>query len=289
MKLVKILALYCMTLFVGQFNLSAMSPHLSLLLDDMKEYKTTNTVFHAGHLYEHSIWVARAVINLLRSRCAQDIALNYNLIKILVVAGLLHDIGKAGDLQFVFFEKRAHPETGFLYITGNNYVKYCIKKTGGEFIFKNLFEELNFSPNEKALVAIIAGMHHDLGALMRGPNTRYCTRSETQQLCEQTLLKIDHLIQVSGYMGGTVNRKSEEYRQLICYICLISTADVCAAQVVPHEAHHNLLDDFFGIKFSQEANRPGIGLQCGLNAYARFEYKQIGPEVKRFLIQCASS
>ncbi len=293
MRLVKILVVLYAALFVNQFSISATSSSLIELLKDMKLYKTQNYRFHAGHLYEHSVWVTRSVINLLESEWAEGIDIE-NVKRPLIIAGLLHDIGKGGDLKLVFFEKIDHPINGFNYLLGyNQYKIYSPKYTFGEeniFDFDQLFYELNFSRDERTFIALIAAMHHDLGMLMRGPGTRYNTRLENKRLYEKTLSKLDALIEYTGYKGGSVSRNSFDYIQLICCICLVSTADVCAAQVVEHDKEkHAAIQALFGIDLSEQANQHCKDLSQGFAAFHCFDYRKLGFNVRKQLIKYAVS
>jgi hypothetical protein len=257
------------------------------LLKNMKRYKTTNARFHAGHLYEHSIWVMRAVLNLLISDWQDGIACSHNLLKRLIIAGLLHDIGKAGDLVYVFFEKRDHPQRGFNYILGIE--PYFINDEVTFFDFDELFQSLHFSANDRKFVAIMIRMHHELAVVMRGP--RYDTRSGVGRvnLCETTLERLDFFIQASGYKGGKISRGSRDYQQLLRCFCLLAAADVCGAQVVCHdETKHSIIQRVTRIDFSDEANVHSRSLSDGLPAYDFFAYETVGRRAENSLVGYAS-
>lgn len=87
------------------FNMSISSHSfpepLTVLLNDMKLYKLRaqeNSYFHAGDLYEHSIWTYDAMIELLKSDLpyVQHLNLTPRNQEVIALAALLHDIGKAG-------------------------------------------------------------------------------------------------------------------------------------------------------------------------------------------------
>lgn len=66
-------------------------PLLKLLFEQMKMYETTNTNFHSGDLFQHSIWCLLFAEDLSnRTRPAIDERFR----KVIIAASLLHDIGK---------------------------------------------------------------------------------------------------------------------------------------------------------------------------------------------------
>lgn len=248
---------------------SAITP-LETLLSDMRRYETTNARFHAGHVFEHSVWVSRATINLLNSEWKTKCD-SMESMKNVVLASILHDIGKCGDLVLQFNEKPEHPVRGFEYITGEKEYKLV---DGRVFNFLELFRSLGLSHDDVAFIAIIAGMHHDLGSLMRGINTM------DAGCFDKTINKLDTYIRKSGYMGGTLNHGSKEYRKLVKYICLISVADVISAQVVPFCSLHLVISNITGIDLHDVANVRCPTLSDGMNGYRFFNYELIGMKAR---------
>jgi len=256
----------------------AASAPLEVLLNDMRQYRTTNAKFHAGHVFEHSVWVARASINLLNSEWKTKCDCRESMRNI-VLASLLHDIGKCGDGITSFNEKPEHPLQGFEYLTGQ---KDYILVDGSKFDFAALFRFLGFEADDLAFISIVAGMHHDLGGLMRGLNAM------DQECFGKAIDKLDILIYRSGYKGGKLSHGSKEYRKLIKYICLISAADVISAQVVPFCETHLVMDGMTGIRFSLHANTRAESLSDGLNGYKFFNYDVIGIKARAcWLSLCA--
>lgn len=256
---------------------SATSP-LEVLISDMQQYRTTNARFHAGHVFEHSVWVSRATINLLNSEWKTKCDCR-EAIRNVVFAALLHDIGKCGDQVVEFNEKPAHPLQGFEYLIGQKEYKLV---DGTVFDFAGLYSYLGLSHNDVAFIAIVAGMHHDLGGLMRGLN------SMDQECFGKTMEKLDAYILRSGYMGGKLDHGSKAYRKLVKYICLISAADVISAQVVPFCETHMIIDDVTNIAFSRYANTRSQSLSDGLNGYKFFNYEVIGIKARTcWLSLCA--
>lgn len=85
--------------------LPARYPLFYRLVENMKLYKTTNTNFHAGHLYEHCMWTAQVVDDWFEQHAAHPEDPSGNWVdgidesyrKKLVLAAFLHDVGKASN------------------------------------------------------------------------------------------------------------------------------------------------------------------------------------------------
>lgn len=258
----------CVTVLSIQFILSSqlVGSQFEVLVRDMKEYKTTNARFHAGHVFEHSLWVARSTINLLNTHWSTRTNDLFTP-KTLIIASLLHDIGKCGDGVFSFKEKPAHPREGFLMLTGS---KPYVLKDGSTFNFGALYDELRLTHEQVAIIALIAGMHHDLGAVMRGMN------AGDDKAPAVMLAKLDAYIHEAGADSLFSIRTDKLYRKLLKIICLISVADVISAQVVVNMPSHYLISDFVGIDLSGEANAHAEDLSEGMDGYTYFKYDDVG-------------
>ncbi|KKQ33150.1 MAG: hypothetical protein US49_C0002G0045 [candidate division TM6 bacterium GW2011_GWF2_37_49] len=241
---------------------------LDSILRDMQRYKTSNTKFHAGHVFEHSIWVSRSCINLCYMLNSEwKTKFDDEAIKNIIFAAIFHDIGKCGDQVYEFYEKCEHPKIGFEYIVSQ---KEYIMSDGERFDFNALFNSLGLSKDNIALIAIIVGMHHELGNIMRGINALDFN-------CFNVAIELlDHFIKISGYKGGVICHKSKDYRRLIKYICFVAAADVISAQVVPFNEAHSVIDTITGLNLRNFANSKCESLSDGFNAYKFFAYETTG-------------
>lgn len=223
------------------------SSPLEHLLKNLKLYLTTSQ--HTGNLYEHSIWASRAIVDILRDNGIVDSAK----IRLHVLAALLHDVGKAGDLKYEYYTKPTHPKQGFNYLIGLE--KFCIEGVDAGFDFHLLFDSLGLSEQDRLFVAIIAGMHHEISAVRDA-----IAKGSGAQALEDMLKKLDGFIATSGYCGGRVDHTSDCYRQLLQSIYFVTYADVRALDIVRYDPErHEIINSFFDIDFSEQANAPGVG------------------------------
>ncbi|MFH1831978.1 MAG: HD domain-containing protein [bacterium] len=134
------------------------------LIEDFKSYKTTNTSFHAGNLYEHSLWVTITINSWFKIHEEWTDGLDAHDQKIVLLAGLLHDVGKAGDQEFTFYTKPNHDTNGQDYIIGT---KRYMLSNNKIFNFDKLFKLLKLSETDKKIVSILVGAHNEFGNLLR--------------------------------------------------------------------------------------------------------------------------
>ena len=93
------------------------TPKVRILLDQMKYYETTNTNFHAGNLFQHSIWALLFTESLTGKikKLGDGSSIPEKLKRIIVASGLIHDIGKMS------------PENCIMNINRNKYMYHAIK------------------------------------------------------------------------------------------------------------------------------------------------------------------
>jgi len=171
------------------FNMSIIPPETKQLLEQMKLYKSINVNFHAGNLFEHSIWSALFAEQIIFNTPhilkilfnTEDLRVSFS--KKIVAIALLHDIGKMNpfhskterrESDFIYFSIKDHPEIGGQYIRGTKQMPVLNLKTlevEKFFNVKKLFNELGLDySTELETVAKMIDLHWQLGILMYDPD-----------------------------------------------------------------------------------------------------------------------
>lgn len=140
--------------------------NLSKLLRDMSNYYITPgyQTSHTGDLMDHSLWTYYLLVNqtqlprIYQPWYLQDISSSYY--PVLQVSGLLHDVGKAGDLNLEYTQKPNHPLQSWVYFHEGNYHWVDRSKIS---LTEYLSQNCGLTPEEWNLVSIIAALHYDLG------------------------------------------------------------------------------------------------------------------------------
>lgn len=184
---IKLLFLLAITAFCAQAE-QIKAPnyltHLNELLNDFKNYKTTS--HHRGDLYEHSLW-AEQYLSRWACGMGKDATNSwiFPLIEklterekyILAIAGLLHDVGKAGDPDcskyqsfykkdtiIYYFSKKDHERIGFDYVMhdvlGSDRYKCGYRMVDGtSYNLGDLLHEFGLNKDEQCFVAVLIGSH----------------------------------------------------------------------------------------------------------------------------------
>lgn len=105
------------------FDTKRLFGEIGKLIQDFKRYKTYNINFHQGDLYQHSVWTALYIQQQFIKSTEWVHGIYFDKASMCVIAGFLHDIGKAGDLTFMFYDKPIHHEIGFEYIMNSRIYK----------------------------------------------------------------------------------------------------------------------------------------------------------------------
>jgi len=149
---------------------------LHMLRVQMGHYVTTNRNFHAGNLWEHSIWACLWTERL--PLMMGDTSITEETTKMWSAVALLHDIGKCcpsacekrGTHEFVYFAQPKHPQVGADYIEQK--MPFPLVQDNGEIVsdalfMANLLAVLGLDRIPAAEVAQIVRSHWDLGPVLQ--------------------------------------------------------------------------------------------------------------------------
>jgi len=243
---------------------------LSTLMSDLKNYTTTNVNFHSGDLYEHSVWVAITINEWFNQQSPWAKGLTQHDRKIAILAGLLHDIGKGGDLDFSYFTKPTHPSIGQKYILG---IKQYLLNNKKSFDFNTLFKTIKFSESDKQLVSILVGSHHAFGDLLKKipSSASSITLSKIKPYLKRFTKKLKSCAAIANYKNPIDTR-------VLKLAFLVSAADVKGAQ--PCSCTHELEVAHFKISKSPQAAHHN-----GREKFSEFGYHTRGKKVRNIAIQ----
>lgn len=192
---------------------------ISLLLDQMALYKSTNVDFHAGNLLEHSIWSLLFAEQLVLNNTKYGIP-DLDVQKKIAATAFIHDIGKMAPNSdrvtkrthdCVYFSIPEHPEIGGDYIRGTRPLPILgdNMKQIGSFNIYNLLGELGFRQDDLPALAKIIDLHWEFG--------NYLQRWQDYD----DLNTVDAYIDLVG---------SNEPFTLFYSLVIVSVADVLASQ-----------------------------------------------------------
>lgn len=169
------------------------------LCDDLRRYKKDHKDSnHAGHLWEHTVWVTKAMERMFatKSKWVEGIDTQYEYA--MVIAAFLHDVGKAGDLEFFYALKPSHPQVGVGYLTGKGLFYKNIKKN--TVIFADWFKANDVTPEDQKAVIVLAGMHQQFGIMLK----RLSKKPEAKdKLFQQFFKELTGYCEQADYNNGT--------------------------------------------------------------------------------------
>jgi hypothetical protein len=197
------------------------------LVLEYQKYKTTNIDFHQGDLYQHSIWTALFTQKQFddNSPWVQGILPTDS--QMLIMAGFLHDIGKAGDLVYTFYDKQDHPERGYQYLIGEKKFYYLEKQGNPRKILDipELLRNVNISRESTLIIAFIIKIHWEFGNVIRELHDDLSNLSEITERYKNYLDK-----NISIVFSGKIKR-TEIKEKLYRYAILISVCDIMGSSV----------------------------------------------------------
>jgi hypothetical protein len=150
------------------------SSSIFLLLKQMSFYKTSNVDFHAGNLFEHSIWSLLYAEQLVLNTPKIGIP-NIDLQKRIATTALIHDIGKMTpdnpnsvkrSDEIISFSNPGHIKSGGDFIRGIRPLPILNEnmKQIGVFNMKALLNDLGFQTDREIEdVAKILDLHYEFG------------------------------------------------------------------------------------------------------------------------------
>lgn len=258
--------------------------NMNWLIDEMRKYPNKNTFHHRGEsVADHCIWVSRCLRNWLQYENEPWTGkIHYELWNVTMVSGIMHDIGKIGDADFVTRIKPRHPHIGFLYALDEIPFKgeRCNKR--GKQLLKKLDDcyACEMTMEEEIIVNICIAMHHFLGEVLIkhgqlsahimpddfiNPGIKhsfYGALKATAERVHLTVLAeivasldpelkyyymawylIEYLIRMS--VLEHVLRKPQFMEQLLLVLFAVSAADVFGAHPVEVEEKPEMMDPYY--------------------------------------------
>lgn len=255
-KLIVIIVLLCnKTIFTKDLDLNYLN-----LCEHLKKYKTTNIEWHAGDLFEHTVWVTQIVENWFYKKKIWIEGLEDEDRRIAMLCGFLHDIGKAGDLIFTYKEKPSHPQDGFEYFL--NKKPFLIDESHA-FDFDDWCSYNHISDEERKFIAIIIAIHWDFGLVIK----RVRDGENEALVFDHYIERLEEFAIQANYNNGKVTKK------LLLLSILINAADVKGLH-----STHCCCSNSFNLPVLDECRK------APLKAYEVHGHKTIGKEIRQRLI-----
>lgn len=183
------------------------------LFEDLKKYKKERGECHAGHLYEHMLWVAKSMGGLYDTQSPWVAHLAHDR-ELMITAAFMHDIGKAGDLQYLYLLKPKHPQTGVDYFLKKQ--SYKLNAEGDTYDFDAWVAQVGLTQEQVKTLIVLIGMHQEFGLLLK--NLRLGQSIIT--LCNNFMEKLRHFVVQADYNNGIPDEK------IIRMCCALSRADL---------------------------------------------------------------
>lgn len=176
--------------------------NINYLFDALKSYKKSRGGWHAGHLYEHMVWVAKAMQNMFNTNSPwlDGIPDDATTKKTMTIAAFMHDIGKAGDNKRIYTIKPHHPRIGFEYILSRRPF-YLDPEQRTTYDFNTWANILALTPDQRTTIAVLTGMHQEFAHVLTGIKKGEMTTT----LFETYLKKLKTYVQEAVYNNGIVD------------------------------------------------------------------------------------
>lgn len=237
------------------------SPTLMILLEHMSMYKLTTPKFHAGNLLHHSLWTCRTLGQWFDENKLWINGLEKHKL-IIMLGGLFHDIGKAGDGNYFYDKKPTHPCNGFALLMLK---QPFLLENGLSLNINNIYKELEITLEEQRFLAVLVGMHWEFGLIMKNMNSK--VQTTLKQECLTYLKKLQVFCQQAnlGYPSET----------LLKGCIAVSAADVRGIQ--PNTYSNATLTTLLGNHFIEGYQRP---CYTGFDGYTIFKTEKDGLPIR---------
>ena len=123
--------------------------NIKKLFEQMKKYETTNTNFHSGNIFEHSIW-SLLFSEHISGRTYPEI--DDRLKKLIIASALIHDIGKMNPescqlnvsrKKYIYYDIQNHPQIGGNYFdTGIPVLDDNLRDTGTKLMPQDIIKDI---------------------------------------------------------------------------------------------------------------------------------------------------
>ncbi len=200
------------------------------LVKDMYKYSTTNIDLYSGDLYQHSVWTALYIQYMFSINHPFTQGIPEEMMHFVILCGFLHDIGKGGDMLYLYYNKEDNPKKGFEYFKQIN--KYMYKDNDGNLKILDIPELLkNIDINEKYyyLIPIIILSHMEFLESVK----KIHDGSNIRNIAKEYIKKIEENMTESNSLITNTSHEifySFDVKTLINIIILISICDIKATQ-----------------------------------------------------------
>ena len=296
-------------------NIKDIPTEMRELLIDMDRYKTTNIDFHSGDLLEHSIWTMLNIENMFNknnkyNKWVSNISLKYN--KLLSITGLLHDIGKGGDNNILYYDKKDHPLEGYKYLNKQN--KYILEN-GDSIDFDTLINDIGFHNEDIKLMKALIMLHWEFGGYMKKLSNSVNYKEEnlkTKNLDHRSfdIQSINNLYDEMEEIGNKfidhIENQLYKYKiyfgkeqKILFYKMLmaLSVADVLSTQPyidfskfieLTKKINNNVNIDNYDLNVSSQyltfiKNKAKV--HRGINAYEKFDFENKGYKFRNLILK----
>ena len=286
-------------------------PYVVRFMEQLFLYKTINTGFHSGNLYQHSVWTLLAAENYDRQLAKIIDVSSDSLSKLAVFTAFIHDIGKmvpdrigadgqqevlyaAFDNNFVYYEVKEHPALGATFVMQDEGPEERDEETDiseikGELHMSELADAMGVEWNDedRRIAACVILLHRMFGSDVIAPLDRRSDPTTPAALDVEG--PVDKELR-SKLISQYVDRALTTYRQtfrgteplgMMYVLLVVSVADIQATQPIGMEDGTNARSTFFPYIRNVSKNYPGVRLNVDLaNKTARMVLVEVAKRLR---------